>query len=85
MELYDSTLMEVHEDFASDVIDRVMPRGRDWVEYQPDEALGRVAGQAARAEFQRRRTVIFSEIRKSNFYSEAAGEWAGTWRTAPAP
>jgi hypothetical protein len=76
-ELYDSTLMEVHEDFASDVIDRVMPRGRDWVEYQPDEALDESLAKQLAPEFQRRRTVIFSEIRKSNFYSEAAGEWAG--------
>lgn len=76
-ELYDSTLMEVHEDFASDVIDRVMPRGRDWVEYQPDETIDEALAKQLVPEFTKRRTLIFSEIRKSNFYAEAAGEWAG--------
>ena len=37
--LYDATLMEVHEDFGSDLVDRVMPRSRDWLAYEPETTL----------------------------------------------
>lgn len=75
--LYDGTLMEVHEDFASDLVDRVMPRGRDWLKYEPDESLDEAARKYLEPEFAARTTRIFSAIRQSNLYEEAAGEWAG--------
>lgn len=75
--LYDGTLMEVHEDFASDLVDRVMPRDRDWVEYEPEETLDEFIAKELEPEFDARKAKVFSAIRQSNFYSEAAGEWAG--------
>lgn len=76
-DLYDSTLMEVHEDFASDLIDRVMPRGRDWLKYEPETTLDEAIAATLKPEFERRTKTIFAAIRQSNLYEEAAGEWAG--------
>jgi hypothetical protein len=76
-ELYDATLMEVHEDFASDVIDRVMPRDRDWLKYEPEETLDEAIAKQLKPEFEKRTSAIFSAIRQSNLYEEAASEWAG--------
>jgi len=75
--LYDGTLMEVHEDFASDLVDRVMPRGRDWLKYEPETTLDEAIAKQLQPEFERRTKTIFSAIRQSNLYDEAAGEWAG--------
>lgn len=74
--LYDATLMEVHEDFGSDLIDRVMPRSRDWLSYEPDTTLDEAMAKALEPEFKRRTDIIFAAIRQSNLYDEAAGEWA---------
>ena len=71
--LYDATLMEVHEDFGSDLIDRVMPRSRDWLSYEPDTTLDEAMAKALEPEFKRRTDIIFAAIRQSNLYDEAAG------------
>ena len=74
--LYDGTLMEVHEDFGSDLVDRVMPRTRNWVNYEPAEDLDEALAKSLEDEFKQRTTTIFAAVRKSNLYAEAAGGWA---------
>ncbi len=74
--LYDATLMEVHEDFGSDLVDRVMPRSRDWLAYEPETTLPEEIAKVLEPDFKARTDKIFAAIRQSNLYDEAAGEWA---------
>lgn len=75
-DLYDSTFQEVWEDFASDLIHRAMPREGDWVKYEPEVAVDEAVKAALRDPLKGRTDAIFGAVRSSNFYSEAASEWA---------
>lgn len=75
-DLFDSSMQEVAEDFASDVLHRAMPRNGDWVKYEPDETLDEAVQLALAAPLAARTKAIMSAVRASNFYSEAGAEWA---------
>lgn len=75
-ELYDDTLQQVAEDFASDTLHRAMPRDSDWVKYEPTEALPEEVRVQLAEPLAVRTKKIFAALRGSNFYSEAGGEWA---------
>jgi hypothetical protein len=76
-DLFDCTLQEVHEDFASDLLNRVMPRYSNWLSYEPADALSDEDARAIEEPLAARTTAIFDEVRRSTWYDEAAGEWAG--------
>ncbi|MCA3700818.1 MAG: hypothetical protein IOB84_13680 [Brevundimonas sp.] len=75
-ELFDATLQEVAEDFASDLIHRAMPREGDWVKYEPEVGVDQAVQAALRDPLKKRTEAIFGAVRSSNFYSEAGSEWA---------
>ncbi len=75
-ERFDTTMEEVAEDFASDLIQRVMPRQANWLKYEPADAVNDAIKQAIKDPLQQRTAIIFDTIRASDFYDEAAGEWA---------
>lgn len=73
---YDTTLEEVGEDFASDLIDRLMPRKSNWLQYEAEQGLPPETKAQLDAPLAARSDAIFAAVRKSNFYDEAVGEWA---------
>lgn len=73
---FDTTMEEVYEDFASDLLGRVMPRETDWLTYEPAEAIPDEVKRAIEDPLKARSKKIFDTIRASNFYDEAAAEWA---------
>lgn len=75
-DLFDSTMQEVAEDFASDLLHRAMPRDANWVKYEPDEALPDEVQSQLEEPLTQRTKSIFSAVRASNFYSEAGAEFA---------
>lgn len=75
-DLFDTTLQEVYEDFSSELIGRLMPRHSDWLTYAPVESLPQEDKKRIEEPLKARSTLIFEAIRASNFYDEAAGEWA---------
>lgn len=75
-DLFDTTLQEVYEDFGSDLIGRLMPRHSDWLTYAPLGSLADEEKKQIEKPLLMRSTSIFEAIRASNFYDEAAGEWA---------
>ncbi|MBG7616474.1 hypothetical protein IWC96_14445 [Brevundimonas sp. BAL450] len=75
-DLFDTTMQEVAEDFASDLIGRIMPRQADWLTYAPLDAVPDEIKAQIKEPLKQRSTTIFDSIRSSNFYDEAAGEWA---------
>lgn len=75
-DLYDDSLQQVAEDFASDVLHRAMPREGDWVRYEPDTALSQELKAALQDPLSQRTKSIMSAVHNSNFYSEAGAEWA---------
>lgn len=75
-DLYDATLQEVYEDFGSDLIGRLMPRHANWLGYAPEEGTPDEIVAQIKAPLKHRTDAIFDAIRGSNFFDEAAGEWA---------
>ena len=73
---FDSSLEENAEDFASDLIARTMPRDKEWLAYEPIETLSDEEKAFLKDPLRARTKAIFAAIRASNFYEEAAGEWA---------
>lgn len=75
-DLFDTTLQEVAEDFASELIARVMPRETNWLTFEPEQDVPDEIKKEIDESLKARTASIFSSIRGSNFYDEAAGEWA---------
>jgi len=73
---FDTQLEESGEDFASDLLQRAMPRDKDWLKYEPIETLSQEEAKVIQEPLETRTKSIFAAIRSSNFYREAAGEWA---------
>lgn len=76
-DLFDATLQEVHEDFTSDLVALAMPRTSNWVSYEPEDGLPDEIVAQIKDPLEARTKALFSAIAKSNFYDEAATEWAG--------
>lgn len=75
-DLYDGTMQQCADDFASDTLHRMMPRESPWVAYEPVRAID-AAVKAQLAEPLKKRTeAIFDAVTGSNFYSEAGAEWS---------
>lgn len=75
-ELYDDTLQQVAEDFASDTLHRMMPREAPWVQYEPVTAIDETVKAALAEPLKKRTQSIFDAVSGSNFYSEAGAEWS---------
>ena len=75
-ELFDTTLQEVAEDFASDLIGRIMPRHTNWLQYEPQDSLPQEVQVQIADQLNARTTTVFANLRSSDFYNEAASEWA---------
>ena len=75
-ERFDTTMEEVAEDFAADLIQRVMPRQTNWLTYEPADAVKDEVKTALADPLTARTAVIFDAIRGSDFYDEAVGEAA---------
>jgi hypothetical protein len=75
-DLYDDTLQQVADDFASDTLHRMMPREAPWVAYEPVSAIPEEVARALQDPLKDRSKAIFDAVTGSNFYSEAGAEWA---------
>lgn len=75
-DLYDDTLQQVAEDFASDTLHRMMPREAPWVQYEPVSAVDDAVKAALADPLKKRTQAIFDAVSGSNFYSEAGAEWS---------
>ncbi|MFN4287559.1 MAG: portal protein [Brevundimonas sp.] len=73
---FDTTLNEVAEDFAADLIARVMPRQSNWLAFEPNEQLPKEVRKQLEEPLRLRTATIFDAIRASNFYDDAAPNWA---------
>lgn len=75
-DLYDDTMQQVAEDFASDTLHRMMPREAPWVQYEPVSAIDDAVKAALADPLKKRTQAIFDAVSGSNFYSEAGAEWS---------
>lgn len=75
-DLYDDTLQQVADDFASDTLHRTMPRESPWVQYEPVDSIPDEVKAALADPLKARTRSIFDAVRSSNFYSEAGAEWS---------
>lgn len=73
MELFDSTAITSLHDFGADLMATLTPIYADWLEVVPAKELQPGALKALAPDLKRYQDVVFSEMRRSNFY-EAAQE-----------
>lgn len=77
-DLFDTTLQEVVEDFASDMIATFTPRHERWVKFQPYDSLLEEEKKSISGDLRALEDAIFDEIERSNYW-DAAQECFGFW------
>ena len=70
-EVFDNTAPDALQDFASDMLFTFTPQHAHWMDPVPSNTLGLADAEVVRPQIAQYNEVIFSEIRRSNFYSEA--------------
>lgn len=75
-DLFDTTLQEVGEDFASDMIQTFTPRYERWVTMKPATDLSEGQQREIAPQLQELEDMIFGELERSNYWSAAQEAFA---------
>ncbi|MBI1359866.1 MAG: hypothetical protein GC155_06220 [Alphaproteobacteria bacterium] len=74
-DIFDSTLQDTVDDFASDMLDAFTPHYKPWVAIAPSETLGTGEQQQFKESVKRYEDVLYAEILASTFYQESQECW----------
>ena len=70
-EIFDSTAMDSVSDFAADMLATLTPQHFEWILPEPAIALSQKDKQLIQPQIEGFNEIVFSEIRRSNFFAEA--------------
>lgn len=70
-EIFDNTALDAAQDFASDMLATFTPQHSNWIDPVPAKTLAPADAEAIKPQIAGFTESVFSEIRRTNFYSEA--------------